>query len=235
MHYNLLHLYVWILIWQSQPCWSQTFLPARIKILLWYRWNIVERWKTRWHIIVSARYPDRRTYRQTDRHTSPVLIVKVAVNIRPSQHNFGIPKQISEVWDFILYFYVFHWLVNQQHITSGIPKRLVLNSFEKSRRADQRFELWNLCFCERQGFFVFSRERSGFEFTSYIFVLQLKNVGFGRWVLIYKRSYKVSWRVYTFILYLNNIGTGLFQNIKNKIKYRINITMSQTQIQQAIK
>lgn len=144
--------------------------------------HIVERWQTRWHIIVSARYPDRRTDRQTDRHTSPVLIVKLAVNIRPSQYNFGIPKQISEVWDFILYFYVFRWLVNQQHITAGIPKRLVLNSFEKSRRADEIFELWNLCFCKRQGFIVFSWERSGFEFSSYIFVLQLKSVGFGRWV-----------------------------------------------------
>lgn len=130
IHYNLLHLYVWILTWQSQPCWSQTFLPARIKILLWYRGNIVERWQTRWHIIVSARYPDRRTDGQTYVTRSLVLIVKLAVNIRPSQHNFGIPKQISKVWDFILYFYVFCWLVNQQHITSGITKRLVLNSFE---------------------------------------------------------------------------------------------------------
>lgn len=55
---------------------------------------------------------------QTDGQTyvtrSLVLIVKLAVNIRPSQHNFGIPKHISEVWDFILYFYVFRWLVNQQ-------------------------------------------------------------------------------------------------------------------------
>lgn len=139
MHYSVLHLF-FNLTCRSQPCWNQTFLTATFKILQRYRGNILER---RWHVDILS-VPDSRTDGRTDSQTyvtrSQVHIVNSGVYFRPSQHNFGIPKQISEVWDFILYFYVFRWLVNRPHtsITYGIPKRLVLNSSEKSRRG------WNI-------------------------------------------------------------------------------------------